>query len=361
MAVTLPIPPALYDYVLYYECASKDWIKGAKKTTIKGDGSLMKLINWNVTYSYDPNDSGGNTKFGVTESTWKAFVKKYPKKGYSEDLNSMNQKSWLDVIKYYWEDYSYGGKSANHACAFALFQMAWGGFNSTNLRNLLNTLKKNADIKDYNFINSTVLYKSIADATHAYKDPMVAYDYIRRAKSTYLYNISTPNKKNHIYRCGWLTRNTLSFNAYGLYVPTTFSYKSIGLKYDSTLEDWESVANTLAQNNTSGYVKIMDWERSAESIANIPNSFYFYNNVSNSNSNSNTNGFYYPDASTYDKCGNVNKLGQFVNSSYTQTTYQQSQSREEILNTLVKGSYTPENIKKCTELITADKKKNIKT
>ena len=103
----------------------------------------------------------------------------------------------------------------------------------------------------------------------------------------------------------------------------------------------------------------MDWERSAESITNIPNSFYFYNNVSNSNSN--TNGFYYPDTNTYGKCGNVNKLGQFVNTSYAQTTYQQSQSREEILNTLVKGSYTPENIKKCTELITSDKKKNIKT
>ena len=36
-------------------------------------------------------------------------------------------------------------------------------------------------------------------------------------------------------------------------------------------------------------------------------------------------------------------------------------NKEDVLNTLVGGSYTPENIKKCSELITSDKKKNVKT
>ena len=45
---TLTPPPALYDYVLYYECAEKDWIggKSSVKTNVKGDGSLMDYINW---------------------------------------------------------------------------------------------------------------------------------------------------------------------------------------------------------------------------------------------------------------------------------------------------------------------------
>ena len=150
--------PALYDYVLYYECASKDWKKGAKKTSIKGDGSLMELINWNSTYSYDPDDAGGKTLFGVTENAWKAYVKKHPNKNYSPNLNTMGRKGWMDVMYYYWNDYSYGSKSANYACAFSLFQMAWGGFSSTNLKKLLNTLKGNADIKNYAFKENGGLY-----------------------------------------------------------------------------------------------------------------------------------------------------------------------------------------------------------
>ena len=46
---TLTPPPALYDYVLFYECASKDWNNIGQKKLVKGDGGLMNAINWNST------------------------------------------------------------------------------------------------------------------------------------------------------------------------------------------------------------------------------------------------------------------------------------------------------------------------
>ena len=354
---TLTPPPALYDYVLYYECASKDWNKGAKKTSIKGDGSLMDLINWNSTYSYDPDDTGGNTLFGVTESTWKSFVEKYPNKGYSSTLNGMGKGGWLDVISYFWNDYSCS-ESANYACAFALFQLAWGGFNINNLKKLLETLQKNADKKNYNFITDGGYYKKIADSTHAYTDPMVAYDFIRKAKSTYLYNISTPDKTNKKYRCGWLTRSVLSFTPYGLYIPIDISYTNGNLDYSSTLEQWENVAIKWIQENKSGYVKIMDWGQTPEKLTKITSRRiydYVYSTKSQDSNSSNISS-----SGVYGGCGGVYQLGDYSNSIDGIKEQKQIKHREDILNILIGGSYTPNNIKKCSELISADKKKGIK-
>lgn len=369
MAGTLPIPPALYDYVLYYECASKDWKAGSKKTKIKGDGSLCDMINWNSTYSYDPDDAGGKTLFGITEKTWQSFVKSYPEKGYSSDLNSMGKQGWFDVIEYFWNDYSYAGRSANLACAFVLFQMAWGGFGP--IKSLINTLKENADIKDYNFTESKVLFKQVSDATHAYTDPMVAYDYIRNAKSSYLYNISTPDKTNKKYRVGWLTRNTLSFTAYGLFIPISFTYKDMGLKYESTLDQWENAANHYSLNDTTGYVKIIDWERHSiekeEQNSNEYNFLFYTSNDESSNKESNPYILITESNPTgsYKGCNNVQQLGGFSNTTSSnkqiaQNNNKYQNNREEVLNVLIKGSYSPNEVIKCLELLTADKKKNIK-
>ena len=62
----------------------------------------------------------------------------------------------------------------------------------------------------------------------------------------------------------------------------------------------------------------------------------------------------------YSGCGGVHQLGNYSNAPDAQITHQQTQSREEVLNTLVGGSYTPDQVKKCDELITSDKKKNKK-
>jgi hypothetical protein len=59
---------------------------------------------------------------------------------------------------------------------------------------------------------------------------------------------------------------------------------------------------------------------------------------------------------SYGGCGNVSNLGNYTNSADDKST-QLYKNREDLLNTLVKGSPTPNNIKKCSELISSDKKK----
>lgn len=347
--------PALYDFVLYWECASKDWKSGAKKSTISGNGSLMEMINWNSTYSFDPDDAGGKTLFGVTEASWQAYVKKYPEKGYSSDLNSMGQKGWMDQINWYWSEKSSSGLCANYACAFVMFQMVWVGFSKSSQENLLETLKKNADKKDYNFITSGSNYRRIADATHAYTDPMIAYDYMRKANSSYYYNISTPNRTNKKYRMGWLNRASLSYTPYGLYVPVSVSGSSAGLKYESSLSDWEAAAKRMAENNTSGYVKIMDWGASPESIAQMAASTYDFFSSASAGFSPNM-----CSSGVYGGCGCVSQLGNYSSAPDMQIEFQQTQNREDVLNTLLMGSYTPNDVKKCEELISSDKKKHKK-
>ena len=355
----LTAPPALYDFVLYWECANKDWINSSKKLSIKGDGSLLDYINWNSTYSFHPNDSGGNTLFGVTESTWKSYVEKYPEKGYSPNLNSMGKQGWLDQIEWFWNIRSASGKCANYACGFMMFQMVWIGFASNSQKIMLETLKKNADKKNYPFISNGTTYEKIADATHAYTDPMIAYDYMRKANASYYYNISTPDKKNKSFRNGWLSRSILSFLPNGLYVPTTFSYNNVGLRYESTLDDWYSTAIKLSKENKQGYVKIMDWGTTPETLEKMSANSFNYTPSDNTNSSKFSNSSSYS-SGAYGGCGGVYQLGNYSNAPNKNVTLQKDQSREDILNTLLNGSYTPNEVKKCSELITSDKKKGVK-
>lgn len=349
--------PALYDYVLFYECGNKDWKGNAfnSKISIKGDGGLMNLINWRSSYSLHPNDKGGKTMYGITESTWKNFVKAYPNKGYSRDINSIGQREWMDVVNYYWFDVSSAGKSANYACAFTLFNMAWHGFKPAS--KLLSTLKENADIKDYNFKKNGGVYAKIADATHAYTNPMVAYNYMRKAKISHDYNSSSPGNGNKDFRMGWLTKDVLSFTQYGLFIPTTVGYKAGNLKYESSINDWENVANIWSQeNNKSGYVKILDWGTTPEQVENIMNNFSLDVDANSYGSNYSSG----VTSGAYGGCGGVSQLGSYTNSPSAQTIQQISQNRESVLNTLINGSQMKDNIARCAELITVDKKKGIR-
>ena len=353
----LPIIPALYDVILYFECAQKDWIKGAKKTTISGDGGLVNLINWNSTYSYDPNDKGGKTLFGVTEDSWKEYVKKYPEKGYNKDINTMGKNGWMDQVEWYWSEKCSAGACANYACAFMMLQMVWMGFSADSQKILIRTLKENADITDYEYITKGSNYKKIADATHAFTDPMVAFNLMKKIYSSYLVNISTPNKTNNIYRMGWLNRVALSFTPYGLYIPITMDGKAAGLNYNSTLDEWEATSIRLAQNNTKGFVKILDWGATPESIDKITSGSNDYiippNNLTNSLFATNSSG-------AYGGCGNIQQLGNYSNNSNGQNVNHQTNSREDVFNTLLGGSYSPNSVKKCMEFLTTDKIKNPK-
>lgn len=352
---TLPLPPVLFDYLLYYECAQSDWIDYKKKFQIKGDGSLMNYINWNCLPTTHPNDTGGPTKCGVIEKTWKSYSKK--------PLAQMNQSDWQGFVQYLWENPSYGAGAyaANYACGLLLFQTAWGGFGGA--KKCLQKLKDSADKKDYPYINSKSIYKNIADATHAFTDPMVAFNIIRNSVLTHYYNISTPTyinsigKKNDVYRMGWFNRVAIPFTPYGFYLSLGPDGKYLGLRYESTIEEWDSKVMSYIQNGAERMVKIFDWgidlESISELIANIP-----YDPSTPESGYSNGGG--YSGGGSYSGCGSVSQLGNYSNAPDANIIPQQKQSRDEVLNTLMGGSYTPGDVKTCDELITTDKKKNKK-
>ena len=357
MAETLGIPNTLYDYILYFECAKKDWLDYNKKTSIKGDGSLIDAINWNSSYSIHEKDAGGKTLFGVTENTWNEYVdRKGKNKGYKIGLDNMGFGGWKDAIEYFWTTLSRSHKCANYACAFVLFQMRWGGFSNSALDSTINILRTNADKKDYSFVSDdSYKYTKIADATHAYTDPMVAYDHLRKSLARYYYNISASGN-NVVFRCGWLNRSILSFTPHGLYIPMP-NYENEGLKYESSLEEWEAVSLKWIEENKSRYVKIFDWGTSPESIKTMANSSYYHSSQYNSY------GGGYSSSGVYNGLGGVYQLGSYSNAVDSQKQQQQQQqvarNRESVLNTLIGGSTIPESVKRCNELITTDKKKGV--
>lgn len=360
MAERLQIPPALYDYVLFYECAPKDWTNVNNKLKVKGDGGLMNSIKWDIGYSYHPNDTGGNTKFGITENTWKNFVESYPNKGYNSNLNSIRKNSWMDVVQWFWDTYSYASSAANYACAMLLFQMAWGGYSGA--ETLIKNLKAKSDKKDYNYLAKGSSYKRIADATNAFTDPMVAFNIMRNSLLSHYYNISRPdyvNKKgvgkNMDFRVGWFNRAALPFTVYGLYACTSTSGKSLKLNYSSTIPQWEDAISRHLQNGAKGMVKIFDWGLTPEQIANMEPIPYDPSSFDASSSSSGYTG------GSYIGCGGVYQLGNYSNAPDMNIVPQQTQNREEVLNTLLSGSYTPDAVKKCDELIEVEKKKNKKT
>jgi hypothetical protein len=368
-AEKLTIPAAIYDYVLYYECAQKDWLDFRKRSQVKGDGSLMNAIKWDVTFSIHPNDTGGATKFGIIATTWESFVKGNPGKGYNKDLNSMNRQGWIDVVGWFWNSYSYASSAANYACACLLFQMSWGGFSKAS--KLADALKSSADKTDYKFISSSNSYRRIADATHAYTDPMKAFSIMRNSILSYYFNISTPTyinsigKKNDVYRVGWFNRVAIPFTLYGLYVDVTLNGgKGLGLKYESTIADWDAAISQHMQNGAKGIIKLLDWGVDPASMeqmmADAGSSYGYFASGSDASSGSyiyNSSG---SGGGSYGGCGGVYNLGDYSNAPDAQIVYQQTQNRDEVLSTLVGGSYTPDQVKKCPELITSDKKKNEK-
>lgn len=350
----LTAPAALYDYVLYHECAQKDWSNPSAKKSVKGDGSLMDAINWNSTSTTVPGDSGGATLFGVTHGTWKSYVNSHKSKGYNPNLNTMGKKGWIDIIgEYFWDEYSSACRCANYACAMMLFQMAWGGFSAS--KECLSALRSNKD-KDYKFSNKGNNYRKIADATHAYNDPMKAYGIMRQSIFNYIYNISTPDKTNKKFRVGWMRRYVLAFTPTGLFIDDGVSYtqKHSGLSYSSSISQWEGLANKWESSNKSGYIRLLSWGATPDQIANMTSSSYDPNYVGSGSSTSFS-------GSSYTGCGGVYQLGNYTQSPDMTVVPQQTQSREEVLKTLMSGSYTPGEVKKCVELITSDKKKNSKT
>ena len=276
---------SLYDYLLFYECAAKDWLPGkaSQKLNIvqQSPGTLVNHINWSVTGTTVKGDSGGNTKCGITHGTWKSWYgKNAAKYGLTcgANVDKMDKKGWVSFIDSNWV------KCANDACSIVLFQGKWGGW--TGVSAVLTALKQKADKPNYDYKTFGNIYEQIADATYAFKNPMDAFQIIRNAHQKYLYDISAPGKKNRKFRIGWMRREVATFQDDGLYVETGGITKYVN--ENTSLQDWRAICNKQ-KGKISGYIKICSWDNmptNPEAFADIDLSSY-ESDLSNPYSNGN--------------------------------------------------------------------------
>ncbi|MBO7210405.1 MAG: hypothetical protein J6V44_05310 [Methanobrevibacter sp.] len=368
----LSIPPGFYDYILYCECAPSNWPNNKRPSAdnFDGSGKSVGLVNWNSTSYTAKHDAGGATKAGVTVGTWNYLISdnntnKYPK--FSEfkhmSIDSLSKEAWLEVVNNFWTT-SHADDCANHACACILCQTKWGGFDM--LKTLLAELKKNSDIPDYPFAGTG--YKGIADATHAYTDPMKAYVIIRKIVLGYLISISDPNSSNERHRnnynnrLGWYNRFALAFSLQGLYIDVGIggvNRLSPAITRDTTSID--TIIGSVTkhyQNGGRGSQQVVDWGLSPEELEEkIASGEYDFIHEDSGGSGSYSSQY---SGGSYSGCNSISQLGNYSNAPDANVVHQQVQSREEVLNTLMSGSYEASSVKKCDELITTDKKKRKK-
>lgn len=258
MANLLKIPNSIYDYLLFYECADKDWKSGTNKLEMAkySPGSLIERVDWGNKGGTLAGDSGGLTKCGITHKTWSNWYNKNGKRyGLNDgaDVRNMSKKGWLSFIQDGWNII---GTSANVACAIVLFQGRWGGW--SNVGNCLTALKSKADIKDYEFKNSGDVYSKIADATHAFKNPMDAYQIIRNCHQQYLFDISEPGKKNAKFRVGWMRREVAPFQNDGLYIEPGIGELIRKSNTSLSLPQWKALCEQIKGKDK--YVKLCSWD-----------------------------------------------------------------------------------------------------
>ena len=249
------IPASVYDYLLFYECASKDWLpgKGSQKIVIakNSPGTLVDNINWSVGGTTVPGDSGGNTKCGITQSTWRGFYNKNAKKyglNCGPNVDNMNKIGWLSFIDSIWPT------AANTACALIYFQWCWGS-GSCQSKNLLKALRDRADKSGWRPNTSGSIGQQILNATFGFKNPMDAYQIIRDYRIQFIWDISTPNKTNSKFRNGWLKRTIGSFQDDGLYLAEAPQLYNI--PYDTPISERKAICNQL--KGKGDYVLLAKW------------------------------------------------------------------------------------------------------
>lgn len=250
------IPASVYDYLLFYECAAYDWLPGKNSQKISiaknSPGTLVNNINWSVGGTTVPGDKGGNTKCGITHSTWKGFYKKFSKTyglTCGDNVNKMDKKGWLSFIDSKWP------RAANTACALIYFQWIWGS-GSCKSEQLLSELRNRANKPGWSPKNGGTIGEGVLDATFGFENPMDAYQIIRDFRIQYLWNISAKPNSNSKFRTGWLRRTIGSFQDDGLYLAEANQLYNI--PYDTPINERKAICNQL--KGKGNYVLLCKWD-----------------------------------------------------------------------------------------------------
>ena len=267
------IPGSVYDYLLFYECAASDWIPGknTQKVSIakNAPGTLVNNINWHVGGTTVPGDAGGNTKCGITHSTWSGFYKSNAKKyglTCGPNVDYMDKKGWLSYIDSKWPT------AANAACELIYFQWCWGS-GSVQSEKLVKALRDRADKSGWSPKNGGTIGQQVLDATFGFNNPMDAYQLIRDFRIQFLWDISTPDKTNSKFRTGWLRRTIGSFQDDGLYLAEASELYKI--PYDTPIAERKAICNKL--KGSGNYVLLCKWDNmptNPETFADIDLSSY---------------------------------------------------------------------------------------
>ena len=250
------IPASVYDYLLFYECASKDWLPGKSSQKINiaknSPGTLVDNINWSVGGTTVLGDRGGNTKCGITHSTWRDFYTKSAQKyglNCGLEVDNMNKIGWLSYIDSKWP------KAANIACELIYFQWCWGS-GRCNSKNLLETLRERADKSGWSPKNGGSIGSQVLDATFGFNNPMDAYQIIRDYRIQFLWDISTSSSSNSKFRTGWLRRTIGSFQDDGLYLAEAPQLYDI--PYNTPISERKAMCNQL--KGKGNYILLAKWD-----------------------------------------------------------------------------------------------------
>ena len=250
------IPASVYDYLLFYECASKDWLPGKSSQKINiaknSPGTLVDNINWSVGGTTVLGDRGGNTKCGITHSTWRDFYTKSSQKyglNCGPEVDNMNKIGWLSYIDSKWP------KAANIACELIYFQWCWGS-GRCNSKNLLETLRERADKSGWSPKDGGSIGSQVLDATFGFNNPMDAYQIIRDYRIQFLWDISTSSSSNSKFRTGWLRRTIGSFQDDGLYLAEAPQLYDI--PYNTPISERKAICNQL--KGKGNYILLAKWD-----------------------------------------------------------------------------------------------------
>lgn len=247
--MAIAIPDRFYDYVLYYECGSKEKSTPSLWTNIRSTsaGALLKGVNWSAS-GYDVGDNAGITRFGVTGAAITSY--KSWSKNSNYKLNSAN--AWVQMVNYFWKT-ACADQAANVACAVIMCQGKWGGWSNSCISTTCDQLRKNADKEGASSVTGSG-YSVIAKLTHYFSNPMDAFIILRNCRIAYLRSLKS---KSQFFN-GWMRREFFAMQGDGLYCEPG---SSLFTKYGTTpISSMETVAAQLKNNSSSGYVKLMSWD-----------------------------------------------------------------------------------------------------
>ena len=146
-----------------------------------------KVMKWEGGYVNDPADSGGRTKYGVTEKTWIAF-------GGKKDIKDITEQDAMAVMKSLFWDKCKGDLIENQSLAELVVDWFWGSGYS-GIKAMQRALNLNPD----GVIGPATLEKLNSN-------PELNHAIIKRSRIDFINYICEKMPQNMKFKKGWLNR-----------------------------------------------------------------------------------------------------------------------------------------------------------